>query len=48
MCTVIFSNPVNEVKAATIASYKITEVLAKKKPFGDGNAIKESLVLAVV
>jgi len=41
----IFSNPVNEVKAAL---YDITEVLDYYKPFADGNAIKGSLVLAVV
>jgi hypothetical protein len=30
----------------TIASYKITEILAKKKPFEDGKVIKECLVVA--
>jgi hypothetical protein len=43
----IFSKPVNKANAATIASYKITEILAKKKkPFEDGNVIKECLVVA--
>jgi hypothetical protein len=43
----IFSKPVNKAKAATIASYKITEILSKKKkPFEDGNVIKECLVVA--
>jgi hypothetical protein len=43
----IFSKPVNRAKEATIASYKITEILAKKKkPFEDGNVIKECLVVA--
>jgi len=41
----IFSNPLNEVKAAL---YEITEVSAEYKPFADGNAIRESLVLAVI
>jgi hypothetical protein len=41
----IFPNPVNEDKAAL---YEITEVSAEYKPFADGNAIKGSLVLAVV
>jgi hypothetical protein len=44
----IISKPVNKAKAATIASYKITEILAKKKkPFEDGEVIKECLVVAV-
>jgi hypothetical protein len=42
----IFSKPVNKAKAAIITSYKITEILAKKKPFEDGNMIKECLVVA--
>jgi hypothetical protein len=42
----IFSTPLNKTKAATIPSYKITEILAKKKPFEDGNVIKQSLVVA--
>jgi hypothetical protein len=42
----IFSKPVNKTKAATIASYKIIEILAKKKkPFEDGNVIEECLVV---
>jgi len=41
----IFSNPVNEVKAAL---YEIAEFSDDYKPFADGNAIKGSLVLAVV
>jgi len=41
----IFSNPVNERKAAL---YEITEVSAEYKSFADANAIKGSLVLAVV
>ena len=41
----IFSNPVNEVKAVL---YEITEVSDDYKPFADGNAIKGSLILAVV
>jgi hypothetical protein len=48
-CQAIFSKPINEAKVATIVSYKITEILAKKKkkkPFEDGNVIKESLVMA--
>jgi len=45
----IFPKPINKAKEATIASYKITEILAtkkkkKKKPFQDGNVIKECLV----
>jgi hypothetical protein len=43
----IFCKPINEAKATTIASYKITEMLAKKKkPFGDGNMVKEYLVVS--
>jgi hypothetical protein len=46
----IFSKPVNKVKAATIASYKNTEISAKKKkkkkPFENDNVIKEFLVVA--
>jgi hypothetical protein len=41
----IFSKPVNKAKAAIIASYKITEIL-DKKPFENGNVIKECLVVA--
>jgi hypothetical protein len=41
-CQAIFSKPINKAKVATIASYKITEILAKKeeeeeKPFEDGD-----------
>jgi hypothetical protein len=46
---VIFCKPINKAKAVTIASYKITEMLAKKKkkkPFEDGNVIKEYLVVS--
>jgi hypothetical protein len=43
------SKPINKAKAATIASYKITETLARKKKFfDDGNIIKECLVVAGV
>jgi hypothetical protein len=38
--------PTNDVKAATITSYKITEVLVKmKKPFEDDNLIQEYSVV---
>jgi hypothetical protein len=42
----IFSKPVNKARVATIASYKIREVLAKKMmiPFENGN-VKECLVM---
>jgi hypothetical protein len=41
------SKPINKAKAVTIAWYKITEILAKKKkPFEDGNVIQECLVVA--
>jgi uncharacterized protein YydD (DUF2326 family) len=43
----IFSKPINKAKAATIALYKIIEMLAmKRKPFEDGNVITECLVVA--
>jgi tRNA C32,U32 (ribose-2'-O)-methylase TrmJ len=45
----MFFEPMNKANAVTIASYKITEILAKKKKkkhFEDGNAIKECLVMA--
>jgi hypothetical protein len=47
-CQAIFPKPINKAKTATIASYKITEILAKKKkkPFGDGNMIKGCFVVA--
>jgi hypothetical protein len=48
-CLVIFSKfrPINKDKAATIALYKIKEILAEKKmPSEDGNMIKECLVVA--
>jgi hypothetical protein len=35
------SKPINRAKAAAIASYKVIEMLAKKKtPFEDGNVMK--------
>jgi hypothetical protein len=42
----IFSKPIKKAEAATTASYKIAGIFAKKKPFGDGNVIKECLVVA--
>jgi hypothetical protein len=39
------SKPINKTKAATIASYKSTEILGKKSPFSDANVITESLVV---
>jgi hypothetical protein len=41
----VFYKPINKARVATIASYKITEILAKKS-FEDGNVIKECLVVA--
>jgi hypothetical protein len=36
------SKPISRAKAATVALYKIIEILAKKKtPFEDVNGIKE-------
>jgi hypothetical protein len=47
MCHAIFSESLNKVKAAVIASYEITEILAKKKKelFEDGDMIKERFVV---
>lgn len=43
----LFIRPVNSSKAATIASFKIAHILAMhKKPFADGNIIKESMLAA--
>jgi hypothetical protein len=39
------SQPINKAKAATFASYKIIQILAKKKPFEDGNMTAERLVV---
>jgi hypothetical protein len=47
MCHAIFSESLNKVKAPVIASYEITEILAKKKKelFEDGDMIKERFVV---
>jgi hypothetical protein len=41
------SKSFNRAKVATITLYKIREVMAKKKPFEDGNVLKECSVMAV-
>jgi hypothetical protein len=48
LCHAVFSKykPINETKEVTIASYIIAEILARKKPFEDGNMIKECLGIA--
>lgn len=43
----MFTQPVHQSKAATIASFKISYILAKnKKPFDDGTVIKEAFLEA--
>jgi hypothetical protein len=38
--------PINKAKMATTASYGITQILAKKKPFEDGSVMKQCLDVA--
>nr|XP_055065219.1 general transcription factor II-I repeat domain-containing protein 2A-like [Misgurnus anguillicaudatus] len=43
----IFTKPKTQSKAATIASYRVSHVLAKyKKPFSDGDMVKEAFLEA--
>ncbi|XP_045465147.1 general transcription factor II-I repeat domain-containing protein 2A-like isoform X1 [Harmonia axyridis] len=43
----MFTRPVKQSKAATIASFKISHILAKhKKPFEDGSVVKEAFIEA--
>ncbi|KAL3279120.1 hypothetical protein HHI36_016634 [Cryptolaemus montrouzieri] len=43
----MFSRPAKQSKAATIASFKISHILAKhKKPFEDGSVVKETFIEA--
>lgn len=41
-----FSNSINKAKEANNVAYKITEILAKKKHFADGDMIKKCSDLA--
>ncbi|XP_057671177.1 protein FAM200C-like [Diorhabda carinulata] len=43
----MFTRPAKQSKAATIASFKISHILAKhKKPFEDGSVVKEAFIEA--
>jgi hypothetical protein len=42
----IFSKLINKAKQANTTLYRITEILAKKKHFEDGDVINKCLVLA--
>ncbi|CAG9814627.1 unnamed protein product [Phaedon cochleariae] len=43
----MFTKPVKQTEAATIASFKISHIFAKhKKPFEDGPILKEALIEA--